>query len=133
MNKLKVLPLGLTVLALSAGLNTAMADSYPKELEKDLISICRHAAENDRVDLHRAVLQIVPGKNIAGPAYRMVGKGLMCNDMTVANFASYYGAADTLRILERFGDPLKPRVEIKDLETARIVPETINAVLVAAK
>lgn len=133
MNKSKVLPLSLTVLALTAGLNTALANSYPKEIEKDLISVCRHAAENDRGDLHRAVLKIVPSSKIAAPTYRMLGKGLVCNGMTVANFASYYGATDTLRILERYTDPLRPAIEIKDLETVRVVPTNIDAVLMAAK
>ncbi|WP_218355066.1 DUF3718 domain-containing protein [Alteromonas lipotrueiana] len=133
MNKFKAIPFGLTFVAMSAGVSTALANSYPQEIEKDLISVCRHAAENNRGNLHHAVLQMAPGNRIAGPTYKMLGKGLMCNGMTVANFASYYGADETLRIFERYSDPLTPTVEIKDLETVRVVPDDINAVMVAAK
>ena len=54
MNMSKVLPVSLTVLSLSAVCGTAMAEGYPKELEKDLISVCRNAAEDDRSGLRQA-------------------------------------------------------------------------------
>ena len=101
MNMSKVLPVSLTVLSLSVVCGTAMAEGYPKELEKDLISVCRNAAEDDRAGLRQAVRELTTASRINTSTYKVLANGLVCNGMQLAAFARYYGASDTYTLLEK--------------------------------
>lgn len=125
MNKCKVLPISLAMFALSGFVGTAVAENYPRSMEKDLISICKHTALNDRAGLHQSIKQLTPGKAWPGSTYRLINKGLMCNGMTVASFAQYYGAADTLAVFERY-DRSRQRIEIKDIQVSRVPTEDME-------
>ncbi len=129
MNIRNILPLCFSAISLSVVSSAAIAESYPEFVEEDLISVCRHSAENDRMGLHRSVEKFAPASKIVGPTFRMLGEGLVCNGMSLSAFTEYYGAADTLRVLDRYIIPT--RVEIRDLNVNRTVPAEISAVFVA--
>ena len=124
-----VVSVGLCVLSLSAIAGTAMAEDYPKHFEQDLISVCKNAAENDRMNMHQAVQQITLGRKHTGPTYRMLGEGLRCNGMNLAAFADYYGATDTYQILKRYS--IDTRIEIRDIKVSRLPPEHIKVSFVS--
>lgn len=124
--KLKnVLPISLSMFSVYAVGGIAMADSYPVHLEKSLESVCRNAAQDDHMGLRRAVKQLTPTARVTTSAYKAVANGLVCNGMDLVNFASYYGAVDTYRILRRHVDQ-RTVVEIKDMQVSRVVPQKIS-------
>lgn len=132
MNISKVLPFSLTVLSLSAVCGTAMAEGYPKALEKDLISVCRNAAEDDRSGLRQAVRELTPSSRINTSTYRVLANGLVCNGMQLGAFARYYGAEDTYDVIKRYTYP-HAVIEIKDVTAKRSVPVEITVSMTTGK
>ena len=132
MNMSKILPVSLTVLSLSAVCGTAMAEGYPKELEKDLISVCRNAAQDDRSGLRQAVRELTPSSKINTSTYRVLANGLVCNGMQLAAFARYYGASDTYMLLKKYTYP-NAIIEIKDVTASRDVPVEISVSMTTGK
>lgn len=132
MNMRQVLPVSLTVLSLSAVCGTAMAEGYPKELEKDLISVCRNAAEDDRSGLRQAVRELTPSSRINTSTYKVLANGLVCNGMQLAAFARYYGASDTYTLLKKYTYP-NAIIEIKDVTASRDVPVEISVSMTTGK
>ncbi|WP_100655589.1 hypothetical protein [Alteromonas flava] len=124
MKKLHFASIGAVVLSLSAVCNNTLASDYPLRLETDLVSVCRLAAENDRVGLHQAVQKITPGHRAMGPTYKMLGEGLLCNGKQVTTFARQFGATDTVKAFQRY-NPATPVIEIRDLEVSQHIPSDI--------
>ncbi|NMH61250.1 DUF3718 domain-containing protein [Alteromonas ponticola] len=119
-----ILPVCFSAISLSMVASVAFAESYPASLEEDLVSVCRTSAENDRLGLRRSVAKFSINSKIVAPAYKMLGEGLICNGMTLSAFTEYYGATDTLRVLDRYVVPTS--IEIRDLNASRTVPEDIS-------
>ncbi len=124
MNFRNILPLCLSAISLSMVSSIATAGGYPQSIEEDLVSVCRNSAANDRMGLHRSVEKFTTGTRYVGTAYKMLGEGLVCNGMTLSAFTEYHGAADTLRVLDRYIIPTS--IEIRDLNVSRTVPEDIS-------
>lgn len=127
-----VISISLTVLSLSAVSGTAMAESYPKELENNLVSVCRNAAEDDRMGLRQAVRELTPSSRINTSTYKILANGLVCNGMQLAAFARYYGATDTYNVIKRYTYP-NAIIEIKDMQISRVVPDEITVSLTTGK
>ncbi|GGF55209.1 DUF3718 domain-containing protein [Alteromonas lipolytica] len=132
MNTSKYLPVTLTVLSLSAVCGTAMAENYPKEMEEDLISVCRNAAEDDRMGLRKAVKDFAPTTKITQKAYRVLANGLVCNGMGLTAFARYHGATETYNVLKQYTYP-NVIIEIKEMTISRAVPEDITVAMSPGK
>lgn len=132
MNTSKILPISLTVLSLTAVCGSAMANGYPQEREEDLKSVCRNAAEDDRMGLRQAIRDLAPTTKIQSTTYRVLAKGLVCNGMELVSFAKYYGATETYNLLKQYAPPAT-RIEIKDVTISRIVPEEIDVSLTTGK
>ncbi|AWL12977.1 hypothetical protein HMF8227_02525 [Saliniradius amylolyticus] len=104
--------------------------AYSSSFNNDLVSVCRHAANNDRTDLNRAVKRLTPGSLITTGTYSKLAKGLVCNGMPVAEFANYYGANKTYWLFQRHIDRTRKVIEIKDVygrvQDRPSVPEAIT-------
>ncbi|WP_018981962.1 DUF3718 domain-containing protein [Salinimonas chungwhensis] len=121
---------GLCLLSLSLA-GPSIAESYPAEMEKDLIAVCQHAGEDNSLKMHQTVRGLSVGTSHTGPMYRVLVAGLRCNGMTVSQFASYYGAQSTYDVLKRFSP--ETSVEIKDIQISRLPPENIVVSVAAAR
>jgi len=98
---------------LSTGfLFSSVASAYTEER---LISICRHAATDDGHGLRRDVKKMMVGTKIVSKTYSAIANGLICNGLSVVDFAEKYGAVGTLSVLKRHHRPTRRGVvEIRD-------------------
>ena len=88
--------------------------------EERLISVCRHAATDDGHGLRRDVRKMMVGTKIVSKTYSAIANGLICNGLSVVDFAEKYGAVKTLSVLQRHHRPTRRGiVEIKD-DIARV-------------
>ncbi|GFD67290.1 DUF3718 domain-containing protein [Alteromonas sp. KUL106] len=82
----RVTQLALLGMTLSLAATTASAASIPKELEKDLISVCEAVKSDKRLKLRRAV-------KATGLDIKTLHAGLVCNGQDMLSFAVTHGAA----------------------------------------
>jgi len=84
----RVTQFALLGITLSLTATAATANSYPKELEKDLIAVCEAVKSDSRMKLRRAV-------RATGLNMRELNNGLVCNGQDMMTFAATHGAAKT--------------------------------------
>ncbi|WP_412725250.1 DUF3718 domain-containing protein [Alteromonas sp. D210916BOD_24] len=84
----RITKLALLSLTLALGTTSASANSYPKEMEKELIAVCKAVKSDSRLRLNFAV-------KATGLSMRDLHKGLVCNGEDMLAFASTHGATKT--------------------------------------
>jgi hypothetical protein len=104
--------------------------------EETLISVCRNAATDDRHGLRRDVNKMTVGTKIVSKTYSAIANGLMCNGLSVVDFAEKYGAVKTLSVLQKHYNPSRRGVvEIID-SIAKVVvapPKEIHVAFQVAR
>ena len=71
---------------------TAQAESYPAELENDLVKICKAIKADNPIRLHVAVQR-------SGLNYRTLDEGLVCNGQNMMTFAATHSAGNSGKFL----------------------------------
>jgi hypothetical protein len=96
-----------TIYMVSALLSTGVLFSSAASAytEETLISVCRNAATDDRHGLRRDVNKMTVGTKIVSKTYSAIANGLMCNGLSVVDFAEKYGAVKTLSVLQKHYNP----------------------------
>lgn len=106
-----------TIYMVGALLSTGIlfSDAASAYTEERLISICKNAATDDSHGLRRDVKKMMVGTKIVSKAYSLVANGLVCNGISVVDFAQKYGAVKTLSVLQKHHRPSRRGVvEIRD-------------------
>lgn len=70
----------------------AQANSYPAEIENDLVNICKAIKADNTIRLHEAVER-------SGLNYRTLDEGLVCNGQSMMTFAATHSASHSGKFL----------------------------------
>lgn len=70
----------------------AQANTYPTEIENDLVNICQAIKADNPLRLHKAVER-------SGLNYRTLDEGLVCNGQTMMTFAATHSANNSGKFL----------------------------------
>ncbi|WP_394221782.1 DUF3718 domain-containing protein [Alteromonas gracilis] len=84
----RVTQFALLGITLSLTATAANANSYPMEIENELIAVCKAVKSDSRLKLRRAI-------KATGLTTRELYKGLVCNGQDMMTFAATHSASRT--------------------------------------